>query len=94
MSNDLRFWVVRITLFALIGLDSFILLSSLSNILMSPESYSKGRIILAFLLIILTIPLAVYYYALKAARWNSMGQEAQNKIAVETLASLGKKNQK
>jgi hypothetical protein len=89
VSNDLKFFLVRLLLFLAISIEGALLFSIVGKAQLAPElrgHYFGLQIISIFLLMLLTIPLAIYYYFLKNQRWGNTSGKEQDQVDVETLA--------
>lgn len=95
MSNDLRFFLVRLGLFIVIAVEALLLMSVVSKAQL-PADQRGGffglQLTGVFVLILLTIPLAVYYYYLKSKRWDELDSKSQDQVDVETLAAYSHEN--
>jgi hypothetical protein len=94
MSNDSKFWISRGAVFACIAADLFVL-SRIMAAGWDPDQ--PGWLFFWFIILLLvttaSIPLAFRYYRTKDNRWRQSQADA-NKLAIETLAELGKQRKK
>ena len=87
MSNDSRFWLARALVFACIAIE-LTLLADIKSAAMDPtHPHLKLLVVIFVVVLILSLPVALYYYAAKARRWEN--KDNQDQIALETLSKLG-----
>jgi hypothetical protein len=87
MSSDLKFWVVRLGLFAAILFDTWLMFK------MAGEAFEDGERLVLWGVIffgatILTIPLGFWAYVLKRKRWEQA--KPMDRVEVEALAAYSK----
>ena len=91
MSNDSKFWLARALVFACIAVN-LTLLAAIQGAAMDPmHTHLKLLVVIFVIVLILSFPAALYYYAAKARRWEN--EDTQDQIALETLSKLGEKRQ-
>lgn len=87
MSNDARFWLIRVLLFAAIGVDSWLM----TKMVVSASGDGKHTtfwIIAFFISVILTLPLGLLAFQAKKQRWEKA--KPMDRVEVETLANYAK----
>jgi|EndMetStandDraft_3_1072993.scaffolds.fasta_scaffold707836_2 hypothetical protein len=87
MSNDARFWLIRILLFTAIGIDSWFMTK------MGASAFGNGKhttfwAIAFFVSMILTLPLGFLAFQAKKQRWEKA--KPMDRVEVETLANYAK----
>ncbi|HEU4914328.1 MAG TPA: hypothetical protein VFT16_02885 [Candidatus Saccharimonadales bacterium] len=87
MSNDTRFWLYRLSLFAAIAFDLWLM-----NKMVTSTSGGGHRTslwaTLFFMAILLTMPLALLAYKAKRERWEKA--KPMDRIEVETISNYAK----
>lgn len=92
MSNDLKFWLARGSVFACIGIN-LVLLGKIMGSVMNPTHPHLKLFVTVFVVALaISIPVTMYYYFAKAHRWEG-NQQSQDQIALETLSKLGEQRQ-
>ena len=87
MSNDARFWTIRLILFAAIAVDLW-LLTKLQASAGVPDAHGPLWAGLFFVSVILTMPLGFVAYVTKRKRWEKT--KPMDRIEVETLSAYSK----
>lgn len=88
MSNDTKFWVTRVALYAAIGIDLWFMKK------MTGEAFNAGTHTamwawLFFVAVMLTLPIGFVAYKAKRARWEPA--KPMDRVEVETLADYSKR---
>lgn len=91
MSNDTRFWLVRISLFVVIAVDLFFM-GKMQQEAQDPHStHLVLWAVIFFVAVLLTIPVGLMAYVAKRQRWDTV--KPIDRIEVETLAATAKQEQ-
>src|SRR5690349_21316754 len=90
MSNDVRFWAIRVGLFVAIAIDSWLMTK------MGASAFGNGKhtglwATAFFVSLVLTLPIGFMAFAAKKARWEKA--KPLDRVEVETLANYAKQQQ-